>query len=384
MRVELKLGQQVAQRDAEEGPGRERQRGGGPAPRRSPGPSRPHPDEEQGHPRGDHQAKPRLTRWASRRGTPGAEHQADDRQGVGRLVDDGGQEDAPGRRPDRRRRPATSAAAALASATPPASECAASPNAAAPQCSDVPLAPGTAPPGAAATTRPAEWPRPVGVLVGMRRARLGGVGGASWWWKAKNRSRKNSASSPTADQRSVPGRAHPHGLGHHVEERRAQHRPGREAQVDLEPGVVKTVASGNTPPSRLTPTIARQNRARVDLHRRRRLPRLPTARGPGSCPAVCPSTQIIERRAVRDRAHLPFARPSRAPVPTGRDPPGDSHGQVERTGNPRQDARPPRGGSGTATCSSAPGNSHRSAAPWSLSTRSPRWPRSPTTTPTSS
>ena len=196
-------------------------------------------EEEQGHAQRDHQREAEVDQVGLRPRRPGAEHQADDRQGVGRLVDDRGEEDAPG---GRARAPcagraARSPATALARATPPTSECTARPNAAAPQCSDVPLASARAPPGASASTRPAEWPRPCGVLVRVRRAGLLRVGRRLVVVEGEEPLEEEQGQQPDRRPAERARRAQPDRLGHHVEERRPEHRPGREAQVELEPGV---------------------------------------------------------------------------------------------------------------------------------------------------
>ena len=69
----------------------------------------------------------------------------------------------------------------------------------------------------------------------------------SWWWNAKNRSRKNRARRPSAAQRIVRGRPHAHGLGQHVEEGRPEHAARGEAQIDLEPGVSQDRRQGEHP-----------------------------------------------------------------------------------------------------------------------------------------
>ena len=62
-------------------------------------------DPEEGRAERDHQREAEVDQVGPALGDPGAEHQADDRQGVGRLVDQRGEEDPPGRaaEPSRRR-----------------------------------------------------------------------------------------------------------------------------------------------------------------------------------------------------------------------------------------------------------------------------------------
>ncbi len=91
-------GKQVAQRDAEERAGGERERGGGEG-AAAIGFEPADAEGEQRDARRDHQREAEVDEMGQRSWRAGAEHQADDREGVGRLVDEGGEEDAPGRRP---------------------------------------------------------------------------------------------------------------------------------------------------------------------------------------------------------------------------------------------------------------------------------------------
>ena len=128
--VELELGQEIAQGDAEEGAGGERERDGRPA-RGCGWAELSHAEGEEGNAHRDHDREAEVDQVGPPPGDPRPEHQADDGQGVCRLVDDGRKEDAPARGTTPLRS-AKSAAIALASATPPTRECTASPKAAVP------------------------------------------------------------------------------------------------------------------------------------------------------------------------------------------------------------------------------------------------------------
>ena len=161
----------------------------------------PHADPENSTaPTGIISEKPRLTRWARPLGTPARSIRLTMRQGVGRLVDERGDED-----PERARRPAAVIGPARRRPGRPRRSRCAGPGRT-PRPPSAATSPWSTPP--AARGRGVDHARrmasAVGMLVGVGGTGLRGSAGASWWWKAKNRSRKNSASKPAADQFSVP------------------------------------------------------------------------------------------------------------------------------------------------------------------------------------
>ena len=183
-------------------PGRPRSR------RRPPsGPSRPMPRKKRATPSGIISGEAEVDQVRQRPRDAGAEHQADDRQGVGRLVDDRGQEDPPGRRADAAvtPRPQSVGRHGAGQGHAAGQRVRRQAERRRPPVQRRPLGPGPRPPGRLGD-RPGP---PSGPGRGRARADASGrapsgSAGASWWWNAKNRSRKNRASSPTAAQRSVP------------------------------------------------------------------------------------------------------------------------------------------------------------------------------------
>ena len=164
----------------------------------------------------------------------GAEHQADDRQRVGRLVDDRGEEDPPPRRPE----PAPDGpvgphGAGQRDAADQAVNC--EPERRRPPGQGRPLR--ATPAGRREADQPRRMAAAVVVLVRVGRAGLGRVGRGLVVVEREEPLEEEQRQQPGGRPAERPGRADLDGLGHHVEERRAEHRPGREAQVELEPRV---------------------------------------------------------------------------------------------------------------------------------------------------
>ena len=130
-------------------------------------------DPEDRRTQGDHHREAEVDQVRPEPGDAGPEHQADDRQGVGRLVDQGGDEDPQGARPQPpvgpdgagQRDPAGQRCAGPGRRPRP------------PSAARSPWSP-TPGPGAEASTTPAEWPRPSWPCsCGVGWAGLGRVGG---------------------------------------------------------------------------------------------------------------------------------------------------------------------------------------------------------------